>query len=69
MDKRWLLMGTRYPEKTIGDVLADVGDMKRFPCFKQYYRQGMCTETEKPSGRIHSCPVEHGSKCLIEEDK
>ena len=40
-----------------------------FPCDKQYYKNGVCTETEKPSGRIHPCPVEHGDKCLIEGEE
>ena len=52
-------------EKTIGEMLVETGR----PCFGQYYRNGNCTETEKPSGRMHPCPVEHGEECYIKEIK
>jgi len=37
-------------------------------CEGQYLRGQDCTETERPSGRMHPCPVELGEKCLIEEE-
>lgn len=33
----------------------------------QYWKGGMCKETEKPSGRIHPCPTEHGGECYFED--
>ena len=37
-----------------------------YPCEGQYLKNEMCTETEKPSGRIHPCPVVYDGECLIE---
>jgi len=39
--------------------------MTEIPCYGQYFKNGNCTETEKPSGRIHPCPVEHGGECYL----
>jgi len=41
-------------------------DNTEIPCYGQYLKKGNCLETEKPSGRIHPCPVEYGGECLID---
>ena len=39
-------------------------------CEGQYLRKGyLCGETEKPSGRIHECPMIYGGECLIDQDE
>ena len=29
----------------------------------------LCRVTEKPSGRIHPCPVEHGEECYMKGEQ
>ncbi len=39
-------------------------------CEGQYLKKGyLCGETEKPSGRIHECPMIYGGECLIDRDE
>ena len=37
----------------------------------QYYKRGKCTETERPSGRIHTCELEHDTEkeCNMKEEE